>query len=130
MSDSASCAASWASPLALVRCSSLKDGRPSSCFGHSMPSGRSAQVVRTTSSRSQRPQSFCHSRAYGSMRLRQNMKRVHFIIEAEGVVAQTDRARLTQFALDGRRELVFGQALRHAGLRQDAASRTVRQVIR
>ena len=75
-SDSASCAASCAMPLARVRCSSLNDGRPSSCSGHSMPSGRSAQAARTTSSRSQRPHSFCHSRAYGSIRLRQNRKRV------------------------------------------------------
>ncbi len=70
-SERASWAASCSSPFAAVRCSSLKDGRPSSCLGHSMPSGRRAKVVRTTSSRSQRPQSFCHSRAYGSIRLRQ-----------------------------------------------------------
>ena len=62
-SDRASWAASWLRPLAWVRCSSLKEGRPSSCLGHWMPSGRKAQVVRTTSSRSQRPQPFCHSRA-------------------------------------------------------------------
>ena len=41
-SDSASCAASWTMPLATVRCSSLKLGRPSSCWGHSKPSGRKA----------------------------------------------------------------------------------------
>ena len=38
--------------------------------------GRRAQVARTTSSRSQRPHSFCHSRAYGSIRLRQKRWRV------------------------------------------------------
>jgi len=41
-SDSASCAASCASPLALDRCSSLKLGLPSSFWGQTMPSGRSA----------------------------------------------------------------------------------------
>ena len=41
-SASASCAASCVMALAAVRCSSLNDGRPSACFGHSIPCGRSA----------------------------------------------------------------------------------------
>ena len=44
-SDNASCALSCSKPLAAARCSSLKLGLPSSCLGHSMPSGRNAQVV-------------------------------------------------------------------------------------
>ena len=75
-SDSASCADSCARPLAALSFSSRKVVWPSSPTGHSMPSGRNACAVRTTSSRSQRPQPFCHSRAYGSRRLRHSMKRV------------------------------------------------------
>ena len=62
-SDSASCASSCTMPLATLRSSSRKDGRPSGWRGQFMPSGRSAQAQRTTSTRSQRPQPFCHSRA-------------------------------------------------------------------
>ena len=40
----------------------LKLVLPSSCLGQTMPSGRRACARRITSSKSQRPHSFCHSR--------------------------------------------------------------------
>ena len=75
-SDKASCAASCVMPFAAHKCSSLKLTLPSSLSGQLMPSGRKAYVVRSMSKISQRPQLFCHSRAYGSIKLRHNIKRV------------------------------------------------------
>ena len=94
-SDSASCAASCARPLAAVRCSSLNDGRPSSCVGQTMPSGRSAW--RAAQHVEQIPAA-AFVLPLARIRVDQvapEQEARHLVVEADAVVAHADGARAT-----------------------------------
>ncbi|UUZ52091.1 hypothetical protein LP420_09620 [Massilia sp. B-10] len=83
--------------------------------------------MRTTSSKSQRPQLFCHSRVRIDQVAPEQEAR-DFIVETDGVVADPDRARLAERRLDRRGKLMFRHAPFEALLGRDAGDQARHRV--